>query len=221
MRCTGEAPSACSADPSLGTLALHLAPSEHTLLAEQVAKIDRTLPIPTVARSQKMKRAATEAPGPATSKKPRGCPIIKSLELLQEHYGRVMAHSHRFPVGLHRFFAKDAPQAARIFTSNCIDLTTKKALLQLLSRPVTQATHLASTGTGNRKNPLYVFLYTLLAACRHGDLIISAEGLEGEQDDSDSKDEGEEWGEEEEEGEEEGVCCSLHRPVPLSDVYWR
>lgn len=84
-----------------------------------------------------MKRASTDASIPASSKKSRGFPTIASYELLQERYGTVVAHSHRFPVNLDSFFKKDAPQAARIFTSNCIDLKTKAALLRLLSRAVT------------------------------------------------------------------------------------
>ncbi len=169
-----------------------------------------------------------EVSSPTSSKRPRESrefPKIKSYGSLAKCYGTVVPDT--FPVSRDRFFEPGAPQAARNFAIGDIDFKTKADLLQLLSRPVTQVRHLVNARTKSREKPLYVFLYDLLAACRHGNLIISAEGLEGEQGSSDSKDEGEEWGEEEEEeeeeeeGKEEGECCSLRPPVPLSGVYWR
>lgn len=149
---------------------------------------------------------------PASSKKSRGgFSTIVSFDLLQERYGRVVARGRRrFPSVFPQFFNTGAPQAARAFTSNSIDITVKKALIKLLSRPVTQVMHLVNSRTGNREKPLYIFVYALLAACRHGTLIISAEGLE---DSEEEEMEGEEM-----EGEEEGECCSLRSPAPLSDA---
>ncbi len=163
-------------------------------------------------RGNETMTSTDEVSGPTSSKKPRESrefPKVKSYELLEKRYGTVVPDT--FPVRKDDFFRKDGPHAARNFTIDDIDFTTKAALLQLLSRPVMQA-RLLDAGTGNRAKPLHMFLYALLEACRHGNLIISAEGLEGEQDDSDSDSEEEEEEGEGEEGEEEGECCTLRVP---------
>ncbi len=142
-----------------------------------------------------MKRGAAGSLQSHGSKKSKGgFPTTKSLEELEECFGEIELKGS-FPTTFEALFTKGTPHAAPTFNIFTSDLQIKIALLQLLSRSRRQVSYLANPGL--RAKPLYIFFYNLLAACRHGALIISAEGLDDEQHSEDSEDSGKE----DEEGE--------------------
>lgn len=145
-----------------------------------------------------MKRGASGSlDGPGGKRSKRGLPTIKSSIELQKHFGSIKLKGS-FPTTFAAFYQKGTPRAASTFDSFTVDRQTKTALLQLLSRSRTHVRYLANAGAGAKKY-LHVFYYHLLAACRHGNLIISAEGLDGEQRSEDAEDSGND----DEEGDDE------------------
>ncbi|KXZ41126.1 hypothetical protein GPECTOR_749g916 [Gonium pectorale] len=97
---------------------------------------------------------------------------IKDRSVFEARFGKLI----NFPKSVYKFFSPDEPQAAGPLPEAARDERVCEALLQLVSRAVTPFTFIICSGT--RERPLYLFFAFLLAAFRHGSIIISPEGLD-------------------------------------------
>ncbi|KXZ51562.1 hypothetical protein GPECTOR_12g525 [Gonium pectorale] len=114
------------------------------------------------------------SPTSTSSKRSRGKGgfSIKDQSLFEARFGQLI----NFPVGIVEFFSSQEPQAAGPLPEIARDERVCEALLQLVSRAVTAFRFIICSGS--RERPLYLFFAFLLAAFRHGSIIISAEGLD-------------------------------------------
>ncbi|KXZ41117.1 hypothetical protein GPECTOR_774g947 [Gonium pectorale] len=103
-----------------------------------------------------------------------GLEPYEAREAFEARFGKLVD----FPTSVYKFFSPEEPQAAGPLPETARDERVREALLQLVSQAVVPFRSIICTGTC--EEPLRLFFAFLLAAFRHDSIVISAEGLDSD-----------------------------------------